>query len=134
MRFSLLPVLVVLGISAASAGCGDSGMGEVSLQLASHRAAATSSGVRASIMSAPGQLTVSLGSDEIVFDQIQLVLRKIRLDGEPTTSCPEDGEGDSQCGEIRLGPVLFDLPLAAEAEPTLTAPMPMSPCVVAISI
>jgi hypothetical protein len=125
MRFPLLPVLVVLGISAASAACGDSGMGEVSLQLASHRAAATSNGVQASITSAPGQLTVSLGEDEIVFNQIQLVLRKIRLDGGPTASCPEDGEGDSQCGDIRLGPVLFDLPLAAEAEPTLTALVPV---------
>jgi hypothetical protein len=111
-------LFVVLGLSVTLGACSDSKMGEVSLQLATRRAPAATAGAEASVI-------VSLGPDEIVFDQIQLVLRKIRLDGGPTASCPEDAEGDSQCGEIRLGPVLFDMPLDAEAEPTLTALVPV---------
>jgi hypothetical protein len=100
-------------------------MGEVSLQLASRPATQAAGGAHASLVSAPGQLTVSLGEDEIVFDQILLVLRKLRLDGAATASCPANEDEDSRCAEVRLGPVLFDLPLDAEAEPTLDALVPV---------
>jgi hypothetical protein len=53
------------------------------------------------------------------------VLRKVRLDGAPTASCPEDAPGDSQCAELRLGPVLFDLPLGEGAEPIFSAAVPV---------
>lgn len=118
-------LLAVAAMAAATAGCSDSRMGEVSLQLATRRAPAMSAGVQAAVVAEPGQLSVTLGSDEIVFDQVQLVLRKIRLEGAPSASCPEDAEGDSQCGEVRLGPVLFDLPLDPEAEPAFTALVPV---------
>ena len=125
MRIPRMQLLAVTVLAASLAACSDSKMGEVSLQLATRRPTMMSTGTPASVVRAPGQLTVSLGSDEIVFDQIQLVLRKLRLDGAATASCPEDTEGDSQCAGIRLGPVLFDLPLDAEAVPTLTALVPV---------
>ena len=125
MRIPLIQALTALAVSGVLSGCSDSNMGEVSLQLATRRPTMISAGAQASVVTAAGQLTVSLGSDEIVFDQIQLVLRKIRLDGAATASCPEDAEGDSQCAELRLGPVLFDLPLDAEAAPTFTALVPV---------
>ena len=53
------------------------------------------------------------------------MLRKVRLDGAPTASCPEDAEGDSQCAELRLGPILFDLPLGEGAEPIFSAAVPV---------
>ena len=53
------------------------------------------------------------------------MLRKVRLDGEPTASRPEDAEGDSQCAELRLGPTLFDLPLGEGAEPIFSATVPV---------
>jgi hypothetical protein len=56
---------------------------------------------------------------------VALVLRKVRLDGAPTASCPEEVEGDSQCAELRLGPVLFDLPLGEGAEPIFSAAVPV---------
>jgi hypothetical protein len=99
-------------------GCSDSDMGEVSLQLATRGPTSTASG-------GPGQLVVTSGPDEIVVDEVALVLRKVRLDGEPTASCPEDAEGDSQCAELRLGPVLFDLPLGEGAEPIFSAAVPV---------
>jgi len=116
MRIRRLEIFAALAVSATLGACSDSNMGEVSLRLSTRSAEAAA---------APGQLSISLGPDEIVVDHLQIVLRKIRLDGAPTASCPEDGEGDSQCGEVRLGPVLFDLPLGDEAEPTFTAQVPV---------
>ncbi|HEX2218287.1 MAG TPA: hypothetical protein VHG35_05745 [Gemmatimonadales bacterium] len=102
----------------ALGACSDSDMGDVRLQLASHAAAA-------SVEDAPGQLVVTAGTDEIVIDKVGLVLRKVRLDGPETASCPEDAEGDSRCAELRLGPVLFELPLAEGAEQVFTAAVPV---------
>jgi hypothetical protein len=100
-------------------------MGEVRLQLATRRAPMMSAASPAAVMGAPGQLVVTLGPDEIVIDQVGIVLRKVRLDGAPTASCPEDGEGDSQCAGVQLGPVVYDLPLGEEAEVSDFALMPV---------
>ncbi len=109
---------LALGALMTLGGCSDSDMGEVNLHLATRGPAALVGGD-------PGQLTVTLGADEIVVDEVQLVLRKVRLDGAPTASCPEDSEGDSQCAALRLGPTLFDLPLGDGAEPVFTAAVPV---------
>ncbi len=125
MPVSRVHLLATVTLTIGLGACSESNMGEVSLQLATRRAPMMSSRTEASMMAAPGQLTIALGPDEIVLDRIQIVLRKIRLDGAPTASCPEDAEGDAQCGEVRLGPVVFDLPLGEEAEPTFTALVPV---------
>jgi hypothetical protein len=110
---------LALGLLALSVGgCSDSDMGEVRLQLASHSSASSVSGTAA-------QLVITAGDDEIVLDQVGLVLRKVRLDGAPTASCPEDEEGDSRCAELELGPVLFDLPFEEGAEAVLNAAVPV---------
>jgi hypothetical protein len=110
---------LALGVLAlALGGCSDSDMGEVELQLASHGASASVSGT-------PAQLVITAGEDEIVLDQVGLVLRKVRLDGAPTASCPEDDEGDSRCAELELGPVLFELPFEEGAEAVLNAAVPV---------
>jgi hypothetical protein len=96
----------------------DSDLGDVSLQLASFNAASPAS-------SSAGQLVISAGDDEIVIDEVGLVLRKVRLDGPPTASCPEDAEGDSRCAELEFGPVLFELPLEVGAEEVLDAAVPI---------
>jgi hypothetical protein len=118
---SLLTLMLALGLGA----CGDSETGEVSLRLASHPAMMMGASAQSAGEGAPGQLTISIGPDEIVLDQVQVVLRKIRLDGTPAASCPADSEGDSRCAEIRLGPVLFDLPLGENAQATLIARVPV---------
>ena len=112
-RFALL----VLGL--ALLGCSDdSDLGDVSLQLASYDAASSAS-------STAGQLVITAGDDEIVIDEVGLVLRKVRLDGPSTASCPEDEEGDSRCAELEFGPVLFQLPLEEGAEEVLDAAVPL---------
>ncbi len=118
MRIRAMKALALCALMFAVGGCSDSDMGEVSLQLATRGPASMASG-------APGQLVITAGPDEIVVDGVQLVLRKVRLDGAPTASCPEDAEGDSRCAELRLGPALFDLPLGEGAEPVFSAAVPV---------
>ena len=120
MRTLSIPTFAVLGLTAVLAGCSGDDMGEVSLQLATRRVEPM-----ASVAAGPGQLTVTVGSDEIVIDDLQLVLRKIRLAGASTASCPEEGEGGSACAEVRLGPVVVDLPLGEGAEQAFTALLPV---------
>jgi hypothetical protein len=118
MRIHAISGFALGALLLSAGGCSDSEMGDVSLQLATRDPASVVSG-------APGQLVVTAGPDEIVVDEVALVLRKVRLDGAPTASCPEDGEGDSQCALLRLGPVLFDLPLGEGAAPIFTAAVPI---------
>ncbi len=120
MRTRRMQGFAAAALAAGLMACSDAEMGEVSLRVATNRVQPM-----ASVQGAEGQLTVSLGTDEIVIDGIQLVLRKIRLDGAPTASCPEDGEGDSECGGLWLGPVVFDLPLDQGAEQTFSAMLPV---------
>jgi hypothetical protein len=118
MRIRAMKGLAFSALILSIGGCSDSDMGEVSLQLATRGPASIATGE-------PGQLIITSGPDEIVVDEVQLVLRKVRLDGAPTASCPTDAEGDSQCAGLRLGPVLFDLPLEEGAEPIFSAAVPI---------
>jgi hypothetical protein len=118
MRIRAINGLTLGALMFSTGGCSDSDMGEVRLQLATRGPASVATGE-------PGQLIVTAGPDEIVMDEVQLVLRKVRLDGAPTASCPEDAEGDSRCAELRLGPALFDLPLGEGAEPIFSAAVPV---------
>jgi hypothetical protein len=119
MRVRTMQKIALSALALTSAGCSDdSDTGEVSLQLASHNAASNAS-------ASAGQLVITAGEDEIALAQVGLVLRKVRLDGPPTASCPEDAEGDSRCAELDLGPVLFDLPIELGAEGILNAVVPI---------
>jgi hypothetical protein len=120
MRIPVMHRFALVLLALALLGCSDdSDMGEVRLQLASLDAASSNASVEA------GQLVIEAGDDEIVLDQIGLVLRKVRLEGPSTESCPEDGEGDSGCGELGFGPVLFELPLEEGAEGVLNGLVPV---------
>lgn len=116
MQFLAATALAV-GLSA----CASEDMGEVSLQLATRRTEPAAAVVNA----AAGQLTITLGADEIVVDGVQIVLRKLRLDGAPTASCPEDAGDGAACGEVQLGPVVYDLPLDPGADQVVTALVPV---------
>ena len=120
MRIPVVHRLALVLLALALLGCSDdSDMGEVRLQLASLDAASTTASAEA------GQVVTNAGDDEIVLDQVGLVLRKVRLEGPSIESCPEDGEGDSGCGEPEFGPALFELPLEEGAEGVLNALVPV---------
>jgi hypothetical protein len=127
--------------AAALAGCGDStstaGAGQVAFAVAARTTAADQSAATE---------TVSLGSDQIVFDQVQLVVRKVRLEGARSAACEDDNDaaegGESHradsaeahaadadhrsgdCAEASAGPVLVDLPLGGGAERSFDATLP----------
>jgi hypothetical protein len=119
MRIPVMHRLALAILALALLGCSDSDLGDVRLQAASFNASSTEVSAEA------GQLAINAGDDEIVLDQVGLVLRKVRLDGPSTESCPEDGEGDSGCGELEFGPVLFELPLEEAAEGVLDGLVPV---------
>jgi hypothetical protein len=120
MRIPVMHRLAPAILALALLGCSDSAdLGDVSLQLASHNAASVAEPGTA------GHLVIAAGEDEIVIDEVGLVLRKVRLEGPSIESCPEDGQGDSGCGELEFGPVLFELPLDEGAETLLNASVPV---------
>lgn len=128
MRIRAMKRLAVGALVLGAGACSDSEMGDVQLRLASQAVTSVPAASAAAAVVAdeiPGQLVVTAGDDEIVLDYVGLVLRKVRLDGPEAASCPEDAEGDSRCAELRLGPVLFDLPLDPGAEPVFTAVVPV---------
>lgn len=112
--------------------CSDSGTGRVTLQLSTRSAALVSAAaVRPTFSSgAAGQTTITLGGDQLVLDQVELVLRKIKFSEVSAGACEGEGgtgvSGESQdCGEFRTGPEVFDLPLGDGAVPTYTATVPV---------
>lgn len=122
MRSPSLQFLALAG-AVALAGCSDSDTGDVRLQLAT-RPLTMAGGAPAAAATA-GELTVTLGSDEIVLDGVQLVLRQIRLDGAATADCPEEGDVGVECGQLQRGPAIFDLPLDLLADPVFTTAVPV---------
>ena len=116
-----MQILALIALTTGLTACSGDDMGEVNLQLATRRIQPAASVASA----AAGQLTIALGDDEIVVNGLQIVLRKLRLDGAPTGSCPEDAEGDADCAVVELGPVVYDLPLEAGADQAVTALVPV---------
>ena len=119
MRIPVMHRLALVVLALALLGCSDSDMGDVKLQVASFNASSTAASAEA------GQLVIEAGEDEIVLEQVGLVLRKVRLEGPSTESCPEESEGDAGCGELEFGPILFELPLEEGAEGVLDAVVPV---------
>ncbi len=110
-------VLTLAGILAACSGSGDPG--RVTMQLA------TRSYAKGSMT--PGQATIAAGGDTVVIDQVEMVLRKIRLRATSTSECGNSdvsGLGGEDCGELELGPAVFDLPLGEGVARTFTASVP----------
>ncbi|MBA3658191.1 MAG: hypothetical protein H0W67_01180 [Gemmatimonadales bacterium] len=124
-------VLALAGILAACSGSGDSG--RVTMQLATRSASMTSmtrAGTVRPQLSAgaiPGQATIAAGGDTIVIDQVEMVLRKIRLRATSASECGNSdvsGVDGEDCGELELGPAVFDLPLGEGVTRAFTALVP----------
>jgi hypothetical protein len=89
-------------LAACDAG-GPSTSAQVNFSVATQPAASASSG---------SSETFTDGSNTLVIDRVQLVLREIELKRiEATTSC--DDSGHDACERLELGPILLDLPLGA---------------------
>ncbi len=113
----LLPLLSALTLAGGLAACSDSGGPsgtgrQVTFQLAT-RAGAPTSGPALSIAAGTSE-TFALGTDTLVINQVQVVLRKIELERASATACDTLATSDD-CAELEAGPILLDLPLGSGA-------------------
>jgi hypothetical protein len=105
----LLSAVVVL-----AAGCSDAGSGPTTdHQINFNLATSATTAVAASTAATSAPETFTDGTNTLVLDQVDLVLREIELKrAEATAACGEP-EGNDACEELELGPVLLSLPLGA---------------------
>lgn len=122
----------------ALAACGDGGpaaTGHVQVAMGATASSAATSGETPLL----ADTYTDLAGNVLVIDAVQVVVRKVKLEGnaggciddddegEDTTSTPmtsdstEEHEEDDDCGVIRMGPFLVDLPLNGTVEHQFTA-------------
>jgi len=121
MRSSAPLSMLLLGSAALLSACSDSGpadAGRVQFSVASSALpAALVANNSALDVTSPAPGTYTDGTNTLVLTSVQMVLRKIELDlaGEDA-NCHQAEAGSSSCEEIKLGPVLLDVPVGAGPE------------------
>jgi hypothetical protein len=116
-------VMAVVGVSSvALGGCSDSSSPNsrpVSLSFSSQAPAAP-------VVSAAEafDVTVTVGANTLVITKAQVVVRNIKLKQTATQTCSDDDSVDDDCDEVKVGPMLVDLPLTANGVTSLTASIP----------
>ena len=123
----------ILAIGVTLAGCNDSsGTGRVNMQLATRPqlpVAAAAAAPASFSAGGAGQTYIELGGDRLRLDQVELVLRKVKLEGAAAGACGSEGmavEAEAEdCGEFRAGPTLLDLPLGAGVVQTFSTTVPV---------
>lgn len=121
----------VFATVASLAACSDSGSPSTSAQMnfnvATKAASAPAAAVRSmSLATAGTPETFTDGTNTLVIDQVQLVLREIELKrAGATVSCAESPGGDG-CEELELGPLLLDLPLGGTGGAARTFSVPVA--------
>jgi len=123
--FMLVPVIAV---AACSDSAGPSASSTVSFAF---RVAPATSGISASRMFDGTDTTSAALNDSITLTKVQLVLSHIELSQidsacvrADTTDDNDEGEHLGDCHEIKLAPMLVDLPLTPDAKVELSAPVP----------
>ena len=117
MKYALTAVTAVLIAGACSDGAGPAGDRTVSLSLTSAGAGAPAGAPRFSV--AAGD-TMRVGSDILVIDRVQIVLREIELKRVNHDACDSIVGDDDSCEEFEIGPILVDLPLGGAVETVLS--------------
>jgi len=111
MPRQVIPAAAMFAAAALSA-CSDSGSpssdAQVSFNVATQPAVAAAAPVAMATVGTPE--TITDGSNTLVINQVQLVLREIELKRVEDTSGCSGSENDG-CEKLELGPILLDLPL-----------------------
>jgi hypothetical protein len=111
----LFAVVTVILLAACSNSTG-TGLTPLSLALASRAGA--------SVVMAGGDSTVlALGTDTLIINSAQLVLRRVELVSAGVSAC-DSLHDEHGCEEFEGGPVLLDLPLGAGAVKQVTVDVP----------
>ena len=138
---SRIPVLAVLVAVGAVAACSRGGaVGPGAAQGTSFSVAATTTGSSGptTTQSSSSGMTQSDSTDTLTLSKVQLVVRRIELSPVDTgaladTVCSrgdDDGEHPAQwtrvghCDEMKVGPVLVDVPLDGQVEKVFSAQLP----------
>jgi hypothetical protein len=119
--FPLAKAFAVISL-AGLAACGDSSSPNarpVSLSFSSQAPA-----VAAPIVNASRDVIVTVGANTLVITKAQVVVRSIKLKTTQALTCSDDDSINDDCDEVRLAPMLIDLPLNANGVTTLTATIP----------
>jgi hypothetical protein len=112
---SLAALALLAACSGDSSGPGSSGR-QVAFHLATRENTAAPGLARLT-----GPETIGVGNDTIVFTGVQLVLREIELNQVGGSAC--DTTLTDDCEELKIGPILLDLPLGAGADRQFTVPV-----------
>lgn len=142
-----LPTILMLAGSAALAACsgstslGASGQSQMTMSLAGTPDGPTASPMLASAATAAatGADTIISGSDVLIITSAQLVLRQVELESNAAVDggerCDDVSVGvaagpvsanasATNCAELKLGPILFDVPLGAGVTQQFTVTIP----------
>ena len=100
--------LLALSVGACSDSGGPSNQGQLNFNLATRVAPVAAAGASLAVVGSPETFTD--GSNTLVIDQVQVVLREIELH---RTGLASDclNAMDDDCEELEIGPLLVDLPL-----------------------
>ena len=117
---SAVAAVVLIGGLAACSDAAGTGRAPVTLSLSGVSSApAASAG-----MSGPSlSVTATTGTNTIVITKAQLVLSHIELSQNESASCVTTGD-DSECEEMKVGPMLVDLPVTPTVTPSITVTLP----------
>jgi hypothetical protein len=118
--FGTFALIAASTLAACSDGSGPSSGGQLAFSLATRPASAAASAASASAIGTPETFTD--GSNTLVVDTVQLVIRELELKRvEATSSCA--GSNHDHCERLELGPILLDLPLGGGAARAFSAPL-----------
>jgi hypothetical protein len=106
-RLLAATALAAISMAACSDSSSPSAGGQMNFNVATRAATAASP---LALATAGTPETFTDGSNTLIVDQVQLVLREIELKRiESSTACGESSNDD--CEKLELGPILLDLPL-----------------------
>lgn len=110
-----LRTAAALILGASLAACSDAGSpssnAQVNFNLATKAATAPAAARSMSLATVGTPETFTDGTNALVINQVQLVLREIELKHADSTAASCEDSGHDGCERLELGPVLLDLPL-----------------------
>ncbi len=118
--------LATLALAACGSSTGSSNAPGVSFNVATKAGATAAAQGNVALAMTPETFTD--GTNTLVIESVQLVLRDIELKaaGESMTCAEADATASTSddCEELKLGPILFDVPLGSGAQRAFTAQVP----------
>lgn len=114
---------LALGLAFSAAACGDPTGSRAHAVSLSFSTAAPATVAASLALPLRADVSASSGGNTLVVSKAQLVLSRIELAGSAEATCAGTGH-EGECDEMKLGPVLVDLPLAGGVASAISAAVP----------